>query len=127
MEPVTKASDRSDWTPQMREYQEMADSACNDITSFVFEGRSIRAEVEGLIVWRRFMGESSAAPSWGPIQQGHAAHWITFQRAKLAKLKSDIEADGKNVSEIIEYIFGEKNHGQYPEVITQQARAELGI
>jgi hypothetical protein len=56
VEPVTKASDRSDWTPQMREFQKEMDSIGNDITSFVAEGRSIRAEVEGLIVWRRYMG-----------------------------------------------------------------------
>jgi hypothetical protein len=114
-------------TPQMREYDEMAELARNDITSFVAEGRNIRAEVEGLIVWRRDMGEASAAPTWGPIQQAHAAYWIEYQRARLAKLKSDIETDGKNAAEIIEYIFGEQNRGRYDEAVTKQAREELGI
>ena len=109
------------------EYDAMAESARNDITSFVAEGRDIRTEVEGLIVWRRFMGEASSAPTWGPTQQAYATHWITHQRARLAKLKSAIEADGKNVSEIIEHIFGEKYRGQYDENVTKQAREELGI
>src|ERR1700730_18125712 len=101
------------------EGREQMEHLKNDITCFVFEGRSIRAEVEGLIVWRREMGESSAAPTWGPIQQAHATHWITFQRTRLAKLKDAIEAKRPDVSAIINYIFSEKNRGQYPESIPQ--------
>src|SRR5260370_37149343 len=86
--PATRAESRVEWTKEMREYQQEADLMRNDITSFCAEGRDIRSEVEGLIVWRRYMGEGSGSSTWGPTQQAHAAHSITYQRVRLAKLKS---------------------------------------
>ena len=112
------------------EFNEQMEHMMNDITSFVFEGRSIRAEVEGLIVWRREMGEGTGSQTWGPVQQNHAAHWISFQRERLAKLKAAIEAkrkDAKDASKIIESVFSKDYPSQYPAELTKQAVAELGI
>jgi hypothetical protein len=109
------------------EFETQAELLRRDITSFVAEGQNIRAEVEGLIVWRRYMGEGSGSSTWGPIQQAHAAQWIEVQRARLAKLKSSIETDRKNAAEILEYIFGDKTRGNYDASVTRQARQELGL
>jgi hypothetical protein len=120
--PVTKPSQAES------EFKDQIESMKNDITCFVAEGRQIRAEVEGLIVWRRHMGEASLAPTtWGPTQQAHAAHQITYQRARLAKLKSAIEAKRPDVVEIINSIFSKEYQSQYPAEVTEQVREELGI
>jgi hypothetical protein len=109
------------------EFEQMAALMRNDITDFVAEGRDIRAEVEGLIIWRRQMGERSGSSTWGPVQETYAERWIKFQRERLSKLKSAVEAGSKNASEIIEYIFSAKNRGQFDEAVTEQARQELGL
>jgi hypothetical protein len=99
----------------------------NDITDVVAEGRVLREEAEGFIDWCRVMGESTAASSWGPIQQDCAAAWRKRHRALAAKLKSDIEAKCQNPTRIMEHIFGERYRGQYDADVTKAARAELGI
>jgi hypothetical protein len=110
-----------------QEFSHQAELMRNDITSFVAEGRDIRNEVEQLISWRRHMGEASGSPNWGPVQKSCAEHSIQTQRARLAKLKSSIEAKRPDAQEIIEYIFGENNIGRYPAEITKQVREELGL
>ena len=106
-------------------YEEMA--SLRPLSHVYGNGRALRAEAERFVAWVNYMGEGSASTRWGQSQQNFAADWRARYRAYAAKLKIDIEAEGENLACVLDYIWGEKGRGQYPEEITMQARQELGL
>ena len=96
-------------------------------TDLVAQGRALRAEAEGFIVWARFMGEGSAAATWGTSQRDYAAGWRAGHRARAAALKADIDAKCQNPARVMEHIFSGRIRSDYGDEVTRQARTELGI
>jgi hypothetical protein len=108
-------------------YEQQTRLMMNNIGDIVAEGQALRREAEGLIVWRRFMGEGSTAKTWGPQQQAYAASYGPKLRARAVEFTAAVEARCTNPAQILDLIFSDKYRGQYPEDVTKQARAELGI
>ena len=95
--------------------------------NLVAVGSMLRAEAEQFVVWCNQMGEPAGA-SWGSIQRTNAAHERKKLRVRAAELRFEIQAKIPNgLERTLDRIFGPECRGQYDELVTLQARQELGL
>ena len=95
--------------------------------NLVATGSMLRAEAEQFVAWCNRMGEP-AGPEWGSTQRNCAAHERKKLRVRAAELRFEIQAKIPNgLERTLDRIFGPECRGQYDELVTLQARQELGL
>lgn len=110
-------------------YEEQTRIMMNNITALIAEGRSLRLEANGLIVWCRHNNvDGGGVPPWGEHQKAYATDARLKMRERAAKLKADIQFEGRDVEKILNIIFDAKFRTYpYTEADELQARKDLGI
>jgi hypothetical protein len=93
----------------------------DNITDIVAEGRYLRSEAEGLILWLNCNGGGTEA------QKNYATNFGSKLRERAEKLKAAISARCENPAIAWRFIFDDRCSPACPENIRTQARTELGI
>ena len=114
-------------TPRpLNDYEGAIAGMRNEITDLVDALCVLRAEAEQFVEWRHGMGEGTGAPSWGLHQQTYSAELHLQHRARAAKLKMACEHRSPgNSDKWIDKVLA--TPGRYGDLVTKQAREELGL